>query len=268
MTGGGAERVTRILEDGRLFPSLPIGGGWEISAQADRMGYGCAPRARLPHLTEYDEVEVLIVGPLPIVDPHNLDLPEDLAGHFPSLQEGTPSIARNFPVARLGELQDAILNGAMRNPNLGIPPGSIGWSGAKVFHGTGRSAAEQIAEDGIRMSASGGGYYGRAFYVADDEALARSNYAGFTGEDDGGAVLSFAIKDGSGILDQRNAADARAWMESGLSTADPDLPAKARALGIDGIYDRAVGGIAIFNPTVLQFEDLEPCLDEAAGMEP
>lgn len=268
MTAFGIEETARTLEDGRLFPLIDIGGGWHISAQADGHGYGCAPRARLPRLSAYERVEVLLVGPLPIVDPHNLDLPAGLSGHFPPLEEQSPAIARDFPVALLPRLCDAILTAAMRNPNAGVPPGRFGWAGATVHHGTGGAAAESIAEHGISMSASGGGYYGRAFYVADDKELAQGNYAGFADDEAGGAVLSFTVSDDARILDQRNSADAAAWAQSGLSTADPDLPAKATALGIDGIYDRAVGGIAVFNPAALQFEALELCQEAPAGLEP
>lgn len=257
MTASAPQILARILEDGRLFPTLEIGGGWAISAQADHHGYGCQPRVRLPRLFDYDSAEVLIIGPLQVVDPHNLDLPEDLSRHFPRLADASPAIAHDFPVSQLLALREAIRETVMRNPNAGIPRGATSWPGARVFHGTGADTAAQIHDGGISMAASGGGYFGRAFYVADEVDLARSNYADFSDDEDGGAVLTFAIAEGARILDQRNAADAQAWTASGLSTADPDLPAKATALGIDGIYDRAVGGIAIYNPAVLDLMNLE-----------
>lgn len=246
--------VRRIAEAGRLFPNIEIGAGWSVSAQADRAGYGCTPRDRLPRLDSYEKVEVLIRGPMAIVDAHNLGLPEDLAVFFPHLKVGDwNTIAHDFPIARLSELCESIMTAAMKNPNAGIPPGSITWPGQTVYHGTSAPGADSILDRGIRMRTSGRGYFGQAFYVADDQALARSNYANFSDDEGRGAVLSFTLTEDARILDMRNAEDARVWKESGLETSDPQLASRATALEIDGIYDRSVGGLAIYNAATLVF---------------
>jgi hypothetical protein len=61
------------------------------------------------------------------------------------------------------------------------------------------------------------------------------------------------IRAGARILDLRNAADAKNWTDSGLErrVGEDGFAALARRTGIDGVYDRSVGGLAIYNPSVL-----------------
>ena len=134
-----------------------------------------------------------------------------------------------------------------------IGPGEhgTGWSGATVYHGTGRSHAGSI-ERGVDIHKSLG-YFGYAFYVADDPNLAKSNYADFA--DDEPVILMFRISPSARIADTREessryAAYSRISRE-GVGLSDPGMPARMVAAGVDGVYDRSMGGLAIYNPKVL-----------------
>lgn len=96
------------------------------------------------------------------------------------------------------------------------------------------------------------------FYVAEEAGLARSNYAEFSDEG-GGSVLALTITDGARILDLRNEADAKIWTGSGLAgrVSEDGFARLARRAGVDGVYDRSVGGLAIYNPAVLEGVRLE-----------
>jgi hypothetical protein len=251
--------------DGRLFPAEEIG-DWLLSAQAD-VGYQCSPVAFLPRLEDYDDVEVKIDGPhgLP-VDPTTLGLPEGIADKFTPLSEGAPSLGCHVTLAELDVIRRALLFAGM-NPNAGVPRGRFGWPGRTVWHGAAAEDAEAIAETGIDMGASGGGYFGHAFYVADEPGLAWSNYADFSGDEEGGAVVSFDIEEGARILDLRNPVDSEEWMQSGLTAklGNPNIAAHAVRAGIDGVYDRSVGGLAIYNRNVLRLVGLERKDDRGAA---
>lgn len=103
------------------------------------------------------------------------------------------------------------------------------------------------------MDASHKGYLGQGFYVAEEEALARSNYAEFS-EEGGGSVLAMTISDTARVLDLRNEMDAKIWNESGLANRvwEDGFARSARLKGVDGVYDRSVGGLAIYNLSVLE----------------
>jgi hypothetical protein len=224
--------------------------GWLLSVQADKAGYQCRPKERLDVLEDYDGVEAKIEGPHgTVVDPHTMDLPSEVAAKFTKLEiGGGPSIGANLTWGDVEALTTAIRM-ASRHPNNGVPRGAVGWGGRSVYHGTSIESAEDIFDNGI-VAARGDGYFGRAFYAAEDEALAISNYADFSGDHDGGTVLEVTIEEGARILDTRNEDDAKELERSGLMQhlGSPDLDRRARALGIDGIYDRSVGGVAIYNP--------------------
>jgi hypothetical protein len=175
----------RTDEDGRLFPSEEFESGWSISAQADKAGYQCTPRDKLETLEAYEAVEVLIRGPeaWPI-DARSIGLPESLAARFSTVDDGSPAIAGNVTHAELAEIRAAVMQ-VLFHPNAGVPRGSVVWEGRDLWHGGSQAAAEDIVENGIDMSQSSGGYFGYAFYVADEEDLARSNYADFCGEEEG-----------------------------------------------------------------------------------
>jgi hypothetical protein len=251
--GKTAMPTTRTLEDGRLFPPLTWDHGWTLSLQADKAGYACSPRERLPHLEDYDSVEARLEGPFPHpVDPATLGLPEAVLAKFSPLEGNGASLGSFLTRDDVEAVKAAILQASL-NPNAGVPRGRFGWSGRTVYHGTSVSGAEAIRVGGVDMAASSGGYFGHGFYVTDDLDLALSNYAGFNDEDDAGAVVEFVLADDAPILDLRNAEDAKAWTDSGLDgfLGRRELPARARGNGIAGVYDRSMGGLVVFDVAVL-----------------
>ena len=125
------------------------------------------------------------------------------------------------------------------------------WAGETVYHGTGRKHAGSIGQ-GVDIHKSLG-YFGYAFYVADDPKLAKSNYADFA--DDEPVILMFRIAPTARIADAREENELYAAFsrisQRGRGLSDPGMPAQMVAAGVDGIYDRSMGGLAIYNPKVL-----------------
>jgi len=244
---------------GRLFPPRVWDTGWSLSLQADKAGYACSPRRRFDRLEDYDTVEAMISGPFAQpVDVFTLGLPEDVAAKFTPLTDGwSVPLGLNLTRDDVAAIHAAI-DLACLNPNAGIPRGVVGWPGRDVFHGTGSEAANDILTNGVDMSVCGKGYLGQGFYVAEEADLAWSNYADFSDEGEG-AVLAMTIRASARILDLRNATDAKNWTDSGLErrVGQDGFAALARRAGIDGVYDRSVGGIAIYNPGVLEAIRLE-----------
>lgn len=238
---------------GRLFPPRLWGTGWSLSLQADAAGYGCAPKRHLERLEDYETVEAMISGPFPQpVDVTALALSEGVVAKFTPLTDSwSVPLGLNLTWDEVAELHAAI-DQACLSPNAGVPRGVIGWSARDVYHGTGAEAARDILSDGVDMSLCGKGYLGQGFYVAEEADLARSNYADFADEG-AGSVLAMTIGEGARILDLRNTVDAKNWTESGLEgrVGEDGFAALARRAGIDGVYDRSVGGLVIYNPTVL-----------------
>jgi hypothetical protein len=246
--------------DGRLFPAITWDHGWSLSLQADKSGYQCEPKEHLWTLEEYASVECVIYGPfVGSVDPYAMDLPDEVANKFVPLEVSSPSIGCKLTWGDVELVKQAILNASLK-PNLGVPRGVIGWSMADVFHGASVEDAEDIVANGIVIDKSAGGYFGQGFYVAEEEGLARSNYADFSDGEDGGAVVKLAIKDGARILDMRNAVDAEYWTTSGLANAisSKNFAAMAVEAGVDGVYDRSFGGLVIYNPEAVDCLDLVP----------
>lgn len=246
--------------NGRLFPAITWDHGWSLSLQGDKNGYHCEPKERLETLEEYTSLECVIYGPFnEDVDPSTLDLPETVVRKFVPIEMSAPSIGVMLTWGDIEIIKRAIQQ-AILTPNAGIPRGVIGWRMRDVFHGTSAASAEDIIENGVDMQKTNGGYFGQGFYVADDEALARSNYADFSDDDEGGVVVKFEIKDGARIIDMRNAVDAAFWSSSGLADdiGRPDFAARAVKAGVDGVYDRSVGGLAIYNAQALECQGLVP----------
>lgn len=239
---------------GRLFPPLSWDTGWSLSLQADAAGYACSPRTRLDRLEAYDTVEGVITGPFPHpVDPEALGLPDHVSARFTKLDPGSgPAIGQNLSWSDVAEIR-AVLDRVGLTPNAGIPRGRIGWAGRDVYHGTDARAAADILDHGVLMDASHKGYLGQGFYVAEEAGLARSNYAE-AAEDGAGAVLAMTLQEGARILDLRNAEDAKIWTGTGLAgrVGEDGFARLARRLKVDGVYDRSVGGLAIYNPEVLE----------------
>ncbi len=128
---------------------------------------------------------------------------------------------------------------------------SADWRNSTVYHGTGRGHAGNI-DKGIDIQ-KGCGYFGYGFYVADDPKLAKSNYADVA--DDEPAILAFKITNDARIADARVENDLWATFSrvsnEGRGLGDPGMPARMIAAGVDGIYDRSMGGLCIYNPKVL-----------------
>jgi hypothetical protein len=134
--------------------------------------------------------------------------------------------------------------------------------GKRLFHGTDRESAASILSDGIDMSKSQKGYFGRGFYLAEDRNLAQSNYADLSGGDKGGEVLEFVLSPNARILDLRNAKDADKFVKmtwGGRKISDQlyrdDLDQIMVALGVDALFDQSFGGYVVYNPAVLNLVD-------------
>ena len=255
----GLSMSTRRIE-GRLFPAIKWDHGWSLSLQADRSGYQCFPKERFETLEEYSAVEAVIYGPFSApVDPSTLELPTHVVQKFVPLDVSAPSIGCKLTWDDVLSVKGAILRASL-HPNAGVPRGVIGWSLQNVYHGASLEDAEGIVERGISIHKSAGGYFGQAFYVAEDEALARSNYADFSDGDEAGAVVSFEIKEAARIIDMRNSVDAAFWTESGLAEkiGMKDFARLAVQAGVDGVYDRSFGGLAIYNSNAVECRGLIP----------
>jgi len=240
--------------EGRLFPAEEIA-GWQISAQADYAGYSCKPRETLPHLEDYEEVEVKLGAPhgLP-VDPTTLGLPPEIVAKFRRLSDDDGlHLGHNITQAELRQIRIAVMRAAARDPHAGVPRGIYGWQHQHVFHATSSENGKAILEIGIDQACWHDGPSGRAFYVGADDMTARMLQSRFSDDVAATAVAKFAIKLSGRILDLRNAEDRAAFKASGLDQRqdDPAISAHAIRQGIDGIFDPRQGSLAIFNPTVL-----------------
>jgi catechol 2,3-dioxygenase-like lactoylglutathione lyase family enzyme len=236
---------------GRLFPVIDIGNGWTLSLQADKAGYACSPKARLDKIEDYDRVEAHIDGPNQVrVDPSELGLPQPVARKFYTPATGLPPIGGELTWDDV-EVLRACLVAAGDNPNTGVPTGAVGWPGMELFHGTSLEGAADIAENGIDIDKFHKGYFGLAFYVADVEGDASMRFA--DASDDEGAVLRFFANDDMKALDLRNGGDWEFWVRSGLAgrVGEDGFAELAISHGVQAVYDRSVGGLAVFDPSAL-----------------
>ena len=129
-----------------------------------------------------------------------------------------------------------------------------GFAGRTVFHGTDKKAATNIVDMGVDVAKSTGGYFGKGFYVATDAGLAQSNYAEFSDDEDGGAVVPVKIKSEANILDLRSEGDWETYKKvtEGKSVGDPNFDQIMRDAGIDGLFDRSFGGVVIYNQEMVE----------------
>lgn len=248
--------MKRTEEDGRLFGAYWEGAGWCISAQADKNGYDCLPRARLDDLHDYNSVEVAIRSPWDGAP----DIPEgpfkDILRQFGfETLEGTSTImAGRVPVSSLDTIRDTLIPELMRNPNFGFPRGADVWPEKTLHHGTDAESANDIARNGVSLDMSTAGYFGKGFYAAEDESLARSNYAEFSDGDEQGLVVSFEIAEGARILDMRNHQDWQIWQDGEYEdvVGSDAFPSIMRRAGIDGLYDASFGGLVVYNTNIVE----------------
>jgi len=91
--------------EGRLFEAIDIGDGFSLSLQGDLAGYACTPRARLPHLEDYEALGGVIYGPgaLP-VDIDALGLPERTSAKFQETYHGGVSVGANLTWDDINEI--------------------------------------------------------------------------------------------------------------------------------------------------------------------
>jgi hypothetical protein len=128
-----------------------------------------------------------------------------------------------------------------------------------VFHGTDLESADDIKQNGLNLSKCDRGYFGKAFYVTTDENLAKSNYADFSGDEEGGIVLKFEMNPNNKVLDLRNSDDWDIYTSltyKGRKITDfmgfDEFPSIMTSLGIDALYDRSNDAFAIYNINILK----------------
>jgi hypothetical protein len=127
-----------------------------------------------------------------------------------------------------------------------------------LYHGTGQKDANDIIKNGIDMHKLAKGYFGRGFYLATDKSLAKSNYADFSDDEEGGGVvLKFKLDPKARILDLDDPEDWEFYKNSGLEHQihKDNFHTIAVNYGVDGIRDEgSFGGIVVYNPDILRLE--------------
>jgi hypothetical protein len=128
-----------------------------------------------------------------------------------------------------------------------------------VFHGTDLNSAKDIKQNGLDLSKCDRGYFGKAFYVTTDEQLAMSNYADFSGEEEGGVVLKFEMNPDNRILDLRISDDWEFYTNLKYKGREirnfmgfDEFPSIMTSLGIDALYDRSNDAFAVYNVNILK----------------
>lgn len=120
-----------------------------------------------------------------------------------------------------------------------------------LYHGTSQEGARDIMTNGIDMEKSEGGYFGKGFYTTPKPELAKSNYADFSGDEEGGVVLEVEIAPNANILDLRDAEDFETWKPLSRLIHRPDCWKIFTQKGIDGLWDDSFDGVVIYNPNVI-----------------
>jgi hypothetical protein len=130
-----------------------------------------------------------------------------------------------------------------------------------VFHGTDLESAKDIKQNGLDLSKCDRGYFGKAFYVTTDEQLAMSNYADFSGDEEGGMVLKFEMNPVNRVLDLRDSNDWGFYTNLKYKGREirnfmgfDEFPSIMTSLGIDGLYDRSNDAFAIYNVNILKIK--------------
>lgn len=122
------------------------------------------------------------------------------------------------------------------------------------YHGTDIKSATSIVKNGVKIAASGGGYFGVGFYVTPDKELARTNYAEFTGATTKPALLELTLKSDAKIIDLRSSDHWLLWRDTiatGKAEHDPLFYKTAPSKGCDAVYDRSFGGLCIYNNKII-----------------
>ena len=132
-----------------------------------------------------------------------------------------------------------------------------------LYHGTDKKSAEDIIKHGIDMSKSDKGYFGRGFYTATNEALAKSNYADFADDEESGVVLKFSLSPSAKVLDLDKSDDFDTYKTTkwkGVPIENlihrDDFDKIMVESGFDGLRDEgSFGGIVIYNPKAVKLEE-------------
>jgi hypothetical protein len=127
-----------------------------------------------------------------------------------------------------------------------------------VFHGTDVESAKVIKQNGLDLSKCDRGYFGKAFYVTADEQLAISNYADFTGDEEGGIVLEFEMNPINRILDLRDSSDWDFYKQNNIEKylGSDNIPNIMKRLGVDALYDRSNDAFAVYNLDILKIKNI------------
>lgn len=125
-----------------------------------------------------------------------------------------------------------------------------------LYHGTDLKSALNIKKTGIDISKGYGGYFGWGFYTTPDIELAKSNYADFSGDDEGGAILELELDPKANILDLRDAEDFEVWKKYSKMINNKNLYKELISVGIDGLWDDSFDGVVIYNPNVLTLKNI------------
>jgi len=125
-----------------------------------------------------------------------------------------------------------------------------------VFHGTDIKSANDVKEAGLDLSKCDRGYFGKAFYVTTDEALAKINYSDFSGDEEAGVVLKFEMNPINKGLDLRNSDDWEFYKKNNIENflGRDELPKIMMKLGVDALYDRSNDAFAVYNVSILNIK--------------
>lgn len=126
----------------------------------------------------------------------------------------------------------------------------------KLYHGTDIQSATNIRDYGVDISRGYGGYFGWGFYTTPNMELAKSNYADFSGDEEGGVVIEFELSKNANILDLRDSDDFETWKPFSKKIYDKNLYKELVKSGIDGLWDDSFEGVVIYNPKVLKFKKI------------
>jgi hypothetical protein len=126
----------------------------------------------------------------------------------------------------------------------------------KLYHGTDIKSALNIQKNGVDISKGYGGYFGWGVYTTSNIDLAKSNYADFSGDEEGGVVLELELLPTSNILDLRDFDDFELWKKYSKKINDKNLYKELIKIGIDGLWDDSFDGVVIYNPKVLIFKKI------------
>jgi hypothetical protein len=126
----------------------------------------------------------------------------------------------------------------------------------KLYHGTDIESAMDIQKNGVDISKGYGGYFGWGFYTTPDFDLAKSNYADFSDDEEGGVILEFELLPTANILDLNDSDDFELWKKYSKRINDENLYKELTEIGIDGLWDNSFDGVVIYNPKVLVFKNI------------